>query len=150
MSFNQKIQTFIAGLFVIALITVTIIRLTNEQSSGIELSNNYFDTIQTSNIQNIDANYPKLAVLKSIPYYTENNYFTYRINPSFVHNDEIDIFLIPKFTEQELLNEYYNATKQEILSWIISKGTVISDLKIDFYLESPDQSTKTLIEQINQ
>nr|HPH78790.1 hypothetical protein [bacterium] len=81
--FKQKITTYIAAIFILALLLVTIYRIQQENSVNLDTPDDYFSSEKTAEQQSIDNNYPKLAVLKSIPYFTENNYFSYRVTSSF-------------------------------------------------------------------
>lgn len=97
----------------------------------------------------IDQYHPKYQIAKYIPYQNQNNYFDYWIYPSFKSHSIINVYLTPKNSTDPNLDTEFTQTKEEILNWIVSKGTVISDIQIDWYLSFPDLNQKKLIEQTN-
>ena len=148
MNIKQKIFSYFASVFLIALVLVTINHYYQKSQIDLILSENYF--VEETNISKeiIDTEYSKLSVLKNIPVYSSNNFFEYRIVTKSIAPAHLNIFLTPLFTDQNQLENNYQQTKSEILNWIVSKGTILSDLEIDFYLIVNDE--KNLIEQINQ
>lgn len=148
MKLKEKIYSYLAILFFIAIIISYFYQRNNENIVTLEPQPEYLTTTKQIFDQDIDTNYPQYSINKYLPYYSENNFFTFSIFPSFTSLSEIDIFLTNKNPNDINLDSEYNQTKQEILNWIISKGTLISNLQINFYYDNNNQ--KILIEQINQ
>ena len=148
MDTKQKIYSYIAIAFIGALVLVTINRYYQESKIDLVLPDNYFVEQNDTTEKIIDTEYSNLAVLKDIPLYTSNSFFEYRILTKYISPPHLNIYLTPLFTNQDQFENNYQQTKSEIFNWIVSRGTIISDLEINFYLDMNNQ--KSLIEQINQ
>lgn len=148
MNFNQKIFGYFAGIFFIAVIIVSIYNYYRQDTVYLVTPDNYLTDQKMADENLIDQNLPTLKVLKKIPISSSDNNFDYRIITSQIKPATLDVYLSPKFSDQNLFNSNYSQTRENIMNWIVSEGTVLSDLQINFYLDQNNQ--KTLIEKLNQ
>jgi hypothetical protein len=148
MNIKQKIFGYLAAIFFISIIIVSIYNYTQKTVIDFAPEPTYLSDEKISLDQSIDQNMPELKVLKYIPYTFSNDYYDYRLVTVSIAPAKLNVYLTPKFTDPTLAESNFKTTKTEILNWIISKGTLASDLQIDFYQDNNSQ--KTLIEQINQ
>ncbi len=103
-----------------------------------ESNNRYIDQIST-----------KHQIIKYIPFQYENEYFSYWIYPSFRSHSIINIYLTPIQTNSEITNADFLNTKNEILNWITSKKTLISDIQIDWYIYDSQINKNIIFDQTN-
>lgn len=149
MKLKQKIISYFSLIFVIGVIVFAIYKQKADYVIPLENKPNYFQDMRSNFENNIKTNYPQLIVNIYLPYKNENNYFNYAIYPSFTSISKIDIYLTAKNPTDLNLDTQYAETKNEILNWIVTKGTLISDIQIDWYASLPETNQKTLIEQTN-
>lgn len=146
---KQKIIKYLAIAIPIAIIIVFIYRQQTKVEQLYILPDNYFANSQITFNQMIDTEYPQYSIQKDLPYFADNEYFEYSIFPSGQSISKIDVYLTPKNPTDLNLDTQYAETKNEILNWIVTKGTLISDIQIDWYASLPETNQKTLIEQTN-
>ena len=137
---KQKLQMYLAAIFIVAVFIGIWFLKPQDDYSIIPLE------IGIERVPNFYANNrPELAVLDNIPHYTSNDYFDIEIYPELDRNENLYVVLYPKFRDMSYFDSVYETTKNEVLDWIISQGTLISDINIDWYVEVNDY--RSLIDQ---
>lgn len=144
---NKKIINILAIILIIGLAIVIIIGIISRPKTSLPADNSYFPEQLSTFDKYVEENYPELPVKKEIPYFSSDEYFDYRIMPSFETPAKFDVILNPRFTDVNTIDSAFPVSQTAILQWFANHQTLISNISIDWYVEYNQQ--KILVDQTN-
>lgn len=144
---NKKLLNNIALFFIIGIIIVVVFNWFNRPKVNLPADENYFAEQINSHKKYIENKFPDIPVKKEIPYFSSDEYFDYRVMPSFAKPDKFDVFLTPRFSDVNTIENAFPITQSNILQWIANHNTLVSRIQIDWYIEYNRE--KILVDQTN-
>ena len=144
---NKRLIGFITIFFVIGVILTAVFNWFNQSNFTLPANESYFsEQIEEHEIY-IENKFPEIPVKTEIPYFSSDEYFDYRIMPSYERPEKFDIILAPRFSDANTIEDVFPITQSDILQWIANHDTLISNVEIDWYIEYNNQ--KIMVDQTN-
>lgn len=145
---KRRIWQIFVAIFIIGVIIVIFVNLFRSSNQYTLPANQNYLAEQKITHQDYLANqYPDIPVKQEIPYFSSDEYFDYRIMPSFELPNKFDIYLTPRFSDVNTIEAVFPESQNNIIQWIANHDTLISNIKIDWYIIYNGE--KVLVDQTN-
>jgi len=144
---RQKLINIITVIFVIGVIATGILHYVFRIKPGLPVNQTYIEDQIVSHRQSVAEKYPDIPVKQNIPYFSSDEYFDWRIMPSYEKPEKFDVILTPRFSDPQTIEDAFPTSQSDIIQWIANQQTLISYIQIDWYIEYNQE--KILVDQTN-
>jgi|GEM_PF-3593214 len=145
---RKRIWKIFVVIFIIGVIIAIFINLFSSSNQyTLPTDDDYLAEQSDAHEEYVANQFPDIPVKQEIPYFSSDEYFDYRIMPSFEIPEKFDVYLTPRFSDVNTIEEVFSSSQNNIIQWIANHDTLISNIQIDWYIIYNNE--KVLVDQTN-